>query len=393
MSRAGVDSPAAEPRQCSGRRDQWWRRRGAASPAVRPEGDCRCRPSEAPHVAVLQYQRRRAGQSVVGGHEPFRHHLRACRRRWPYRARARDVPGAARHRCAGRGAAPARRSRRAPSATMFSARSMEIFRQLGVAAAVRDCGLPAEYPQRRGVSDDDDRGRTRPHPHSLSRGTVTPMRAARTAGGRRRSRRIGSTRSSSSPCCWHAAAQPRRSHPRRPAGRRASPRRARRAWPRARPRLRRAGAHRAALTSSAATAAGRRCARRSARAGGTDFVGPARAVDPHPRARAAGAAAVRAGLGDVSRSTRAAAATSTRSTAARPGWCTTTSRRRDRLRRGRPRLGHPHDPRRRRRLPLRGHRQGGLDRAPARGRSVPRPPRLHLRRRGAHLGARRPATA
>ena len=47
----------------------------------------------------------------------------------------------------------------------------------------------------------------------------------------------------------------------------------------------------------------------------------------------------------------------------------------------------PRDPRRRRRLPLRGDQQGGLDRPPPRRRPLSRRPRLHRRRRRAPVGA------
>ena len=53
----------------------------------------------------------------------------------------------------------------------------------------------------------------------------------------------------------------------------------------------------------------------------------------------------------------------------------------------RPRLGDPHDPRRRRGFRIRDHQQGRLDRATAGGRQIPRRTRIHLRRRGASVGA------
>ena len=61
--------------------------------------------------------------------------------------------------------------------------------------------------------------------------------------------------------------------------------------------------------------------------------------------------------------------------------------RRDRFRCGRSRRLPPHHPRRRRRLPIRHHLQGGLVRPPADRRQISRPLRLHRRRCRAYLGA------
>ena len=78
-----------------------------------------------------------------------------------------------------------------------SARSMEIFRRLGVARALRDAGLPADYPN-------DVAYRTTFTGEELSRtrfpagATATRPPAGPTPGGRRRSRRTASTRSTSS---------------------------------------------------------------------------------------------------------------------------------------------------------------------------------------------------
>ena len=92
-----------------------------------------------------------------------------------------------------------------------AARTMEIFRRLGMAQTVRDAGLPADYPN-------DIAFRTTATGIEFARITI-PCRADRYtarraghAGGRRRSRRIGSTRFISSRC-WlaYAAAMPRRS--------------------------------------------------------------------------------------------------------------------------------------------------------------------------------------
>ena len=89
---------------------------------------------------------------------------------------------------------------------VVSARSMEAFRRLGIARAVREAGLPADYPH-------DVAIRTSATGLELGRVKIPVVpsailrRAARTPGGRRRSRRIASTRSSSSRCC---SAPPRR---------------------------------------------------------------------------------------------------------------------------------------------------------------------------------------
>ena len=53
----------------------------------------------------------------------------------------------------------------------------------------------------------------------------------------------------------------------------------------------------------------------------------------------------------------------------------------------RPRRLHPHHPRRRPRFSLRHHLQRGLGRTPADRGQIPRPLRVHRRRRGAYLGA------
>ena len=103
------------------------------------------------------------------------------------------------------------------------------------------------------------------------------------------------------------------------------------------------------------------------------------AARPRSRASAPGAA---------TRSTRAGAASASRSTAARPGWSTTTSMPSeadfeavDRDWSIRAILGVGAD------FALRDHQQGGLDRPPPGRRPLPRPARLHLRRRRAPLGA------
>ena len=81
-----------------------------------------------------------------------------------------------------------------------SARSMEIFRRLGVAQKLRDAGLPADYPN-------DVSYRVSFTGAELSRiaipaGAIDIRRAtAPIPGGRRRSRRTASTRSSWSRSC------------------------------------------------------------------------------------------------------------------------------------------------------------------------------------------------
>ena len=78
-----------------------------------------------------------------------------------------------------------------------AARTMEIFRRLGV-GAVRDTGLPATC-QRRAFRT-TRWGSSSPASIFPAGATATPTRAARMAGGRRRSRRIASTRSISIRC-------------------------------------------------------------------------------------------------------------------------------------------------------------------------------------------------
>ena len=86
---------------------------------------------------------------------------------------------------------------------------MEIFRRLGLAAKMRDAGLPAGLSATTCLPHLGDRARS-------CRASTLPSRAGRyrgekgptTAGGRRRSRRIASTSLSSSRCCSRT---PRRS--------------------------------------------------------------------------------------------------------------------------------------------------------------------------------------
>jgi 2-polyprenyl-6-methoxyphenol hydroxylase-like FAD-dependent oxidoreductase len=78
-----------------------------------------------------------------------------------------------------------------PKCNHVAARTMEIFRRLGLAEKVRNSGLPADYPH-------DISYRTTFTGQEL---TASRARTARIAIGRRQSRRIASTRSFSSPSC------------------------------------------------------------------------------------------------------------------------------------------------------------------------------------------------
>jgi 2-polyprenyl-6-methoxyphenol hydroxylase-like FAD-dependent oxidoreductase len=69
-----------------------------------------------------------------------------------------------------------------------SARTMEIFRRLGVVEAVRNSGLPADYPNDVAFRSPAER-------------TAIPRPGGRTPGGRRRNRRTASTRSTWNRCC------------------------------------------------------------------------------------------------------------------------------------------------------------------------------------------------
>ena len=270
-----------------------------------------------------------------------------------------------------------------------AARSMEIFRRLGVVSGGARRRPAGGLPERHRLPDDDDRPRAGAHPDPVPPRPLYRDRMARTPSGRRPSRRTASTRSSSSRSCSSMpAATPALTILNRTefealtqdadgivatardldSGRGADDRGA---LPR---RLRRrplAGAP-----------------SRSARRFAGDAGRPARAVELYPRAGAARAHAATSRPGQRSRSTRAAAAPSTPSTAARRGWSTTTcattrrtSTRSTATGRIRAILGVGAG------LRVRGHHQRGLVRPPAGGRPLPRPARLHLRRRGAPLGA------
>ena len=82
-----------------------------------------------------------------------------------------------------------------------SARSMEIFRRLGVAGKIRETGLPAEYPQRRGLLRLGHRYRAIAHHAAVARPAACAARRATTAGGRPRNGRIGSISCFLSRCC------------------------------------------------------------------------------------------------------------------------------------------------------------------------------------------------
>ena len=148
-----------------------------------------------------------------------------------------------------------------------AARSMELFRRLGVARAAARRGLARRLPERRLLPHDDARDGSSRASRSPAGATATRPRAAPTPGGRRPSRRTGSTRSfwsrssSSTPASLERVThpQPRRILRASRRTRRASRHRRARST-----RARRSPSRRAIL--SAATAADRdACAGRSAR--------------------------------------------------------------------------------------------------------------------------------
>ena len=141
-------------------------------------------------------------------------------------------------------------------------------------------------------------------------------------------------------------------------------------------------------TWSAATAAARRCASRSARSSTATPWSSACSRPTSARRSCSACCPSSAGLGALLAQSAPLRQRLSRSTAARPGWSTTTStpdetdfEAVDRDWAIRTILGVGAG------LPLRGARQGGLDRPPPGRRPVPRPARLHLRRCRAHLGA------
>ena len=82
-----------------------------------------------------------------------------------------------------------------------SARSMEIFRRLGLAQRAARHRIAGRLSERLRLSHHGDRHRAVAHPDSLPARPLHRERAARTPIGRRRSRRTGSTRSTWSRCC------------------------------------------------------------------------------------------------------------------------------------------------------------------------------------------------
>ena len=82
-----------------------------------------------------------------------------------------------------------------------SARSMEIFRRLGVAQKLRDAGLARRLSERLLLPHHGDRHRARRASRFPAGATATPPPAAPTPGGRRPSRRTASTRSTWSRSC------------------------------------------------------------------------------------------------------------------------------------------------------------------------------------------------
>ena len=185
--------------------------------------------------------------------------------------------------CAARGEPPS------VKCNHVAARSMELFRRLGVARKLRDAGLPRGLPQRRRLPHDDGRPRADAHPDPLPARPLHRDAAARTPGGRRPSRRTASTRSSSSRSCS--------STPRRTPGVTILNRIAvRPAWRRTTDGV--TAQRRATSTSARAAQIARALPRRLRRRpfGGApaigarlagDAGGPARAVHLHPRAGAA----------------------------------------------------------------------------------------------------------
>ena len=91
-----------------------------------------------------------------------------------------------------------------------AARTMEIFRRLGIVQTVRDTGLPADHSNDVAFRTSAIGHRVRSHQDPLPPRSLHRQRAARTDGGQRRSRRIASTRFISIRC-WPSLA---RDHPR-----------------------------------------------------------------------------------------------------------------------------------------------------------------------------------
>ena len=241
-------------------------------------------------------------------------------------------------------------SRRASSATTSRPARWRSSAASASPGQLRNAGLPADYPERRRLPHHVDRRASWRASRSPAGATATPPPAARTPGGRRPSRRTASTRSSSSRSC---SSTPRRTpaltHPQPHRVRRLHAGRGRRD---ARPRATSTPARDCRsprATWSAATAAARRCARRSA---------PSSRATPWSSACSRPTSARR----DLLACMHDAPAWATFSLNPRRSgnvyaidgretWLSPQlpARRRGRFRRGRPRLGDPHDPRRRRR--------------------------------------------
>ena len=279
-----------------------------------------------------------------------------------------------------------------------AARTMEQFRRLGLAADVRGAGLPADYPNDVVVPHHGHRHRAVAHPRSP---------AARD----RYSDRSG-------PDGWwptpepphrinqiylepilfaHAEAMPGVTITEPLRGRPASRRTSAASTIAARDldggaettRARRA-------TWSAATAADRWCARRSARVFAGTPVDPARAVDA-TSARRGCSALVRGERGlELLRAQPAPQRHRASRSTASETWLVHNhlhARARPTSTRSTATACDPHHPRRRRRLRVRDHQQGGLDRPPPRRRPLPRPAASSSPATPRTSGCRTPATA
>ena len=269
-----------------------------------------------------------------------------------------------------------------------SARSMEVFRRLGLAGKIRDTGLPPEFridvsccvsatgkelsriklPSRagrvRGEKGDDGWWPTAEWPHRINQLFLEPL------------------------LFEHAAAQPRIRILNRTEFQEFTPGRATASPPSPRPRQRRAHHHHLPLS--------RRLRRRPLvgaprhrRGACRHSGGAARAVHLFPRAEADEHAARRAVL-DVSRVQSAPLrhhdVDRRQGALADPQF---PLQRRAGLRFRRSRLVDPQHPRRRAGFRIRDHLQGGLDRPPAGRRPLPERPRVHRRRRRASVDSAR----
>jgi phytoene dehydrogenase-like protein len=92
-----------------------------------------------------------------------------------------------------------------------AARTIEMFRRLGVAASVRDAGLPHDYPNDVAYRLTTTGTEARAHPDPLSRRSATPRPTAPTHGGRHPNHRTRLIKSTSNRSCsptprrWPAA--------------------------------------------------------------------------------------------------------------------------------------------------------------------------------------------